>query len=86
VALYLTVFAFMGAIIAAYAFVYVLQAPILQELFVGNSELRARLYLEGGVESLQIASVVVIALAIYLSIVLIPIWRGAVIDVGENVK
>jgi ABC-type lipoprotein release transport system permease subunit len=82
----LSVFAFFFALIAAYLFVYVLQAPILNELFIGNSQLRAPLRLQGGVESLQIASVVVIATALYLSIVLIPIWRGAVIDVGENVK
>lgn len=82
----LSVFAFLFALVAAYAFVYGLNAPILQEIFIGNSELRPELRLDGGIESLQIAGIVVISMAIYLSIVLIPIWRAAVIDVGENIK
>ncbi len=82
----LSVFAFITALAAAYLFVYGLNAPLLQELFTGNSELRPELDLHSGTQSLHIAAIVLIGMALYLSIVLIPIWRSAVIDVGEHVK
>jgi ABC-type lipoprotein release transport system permease subunit len=82
----LSVFAFVLALAAAYCFVYICNAPVLQELFAGNSELRPGFDLNPAAGALHIAATVLIGMAIYLSIVLIPIWRSAVIDVGEHVK
>ncbi len=82
----ISLFAFGVGILGAYFFVFVLDAPFVREVFMGYSELRPPFRLQSGIEVLEIIGVVLIGMILYLSLVLLPIWKGATLNVSEHIK
>jgi len=75
-----------GAFFLSYVFVFILEAPILREIFISSNELTPSFPLVPNIETINIIGIAVISALIYLALVLIPIWRGAIIDPSESLK
>ena len=78
--------AFIIGIIIAYIFVFILQAPILKNIFIGFSNIRNDFILNSYVEISQIITLFLFFMIPFLSAVLIPVWKLAIIDPMESMK
>ena len=78
--------AFIIGVIIAYIFVFILNAPILKNIFIGFSNLQNDFILNANIEFTTIVTLFLFFIIPFLSAVLIPVWKIAVIDANESMK
>jgi ABC-type lipoprotein release transport system permease subunit len=82
----ISIFSYMIGVILAFGFVYLLQAPLLRELFIGYSELKTTFELPFVIDFQSLALVFFLSVPIYLAATIIPSWRVATMDVDEVIR
>ena len=78
--------AFIIGVIIAYIFVFILNAPILKNIFIGFSNVQNDFILNSNIEFTTIVTLFSFFIIPFLSAVLIPVWKIAVIDANESMK
>lgn len=78
--------AFIIGVIIAYIFVFILNAPILKNIFIGFSNVQNDFILNADIEFTTIVTLFLFFIIPFLSAVLIPVWKIAVIDANESMK
>ena len=78
--------AFIIGIIIAYIFVFILNAPILKNIFIGFSNVQNDFILNANIEFSTLITLFLFFIIPFLSAVLIPVWKIAVIDANESMK
>lgn len=78
--------AFIIGVIIAYIFVFILNAPILKNIFIGFSNVQNDFILNANIEFTKIVTLFLFFIIPFLSAVLIPVWKIAVIDANESMK
>ncbi len=77
---------FIVGVVGSYFFVFVLQAPLLRELFSGFSVLKPQTDLMVVYEPSIAVSIFLVLVPLYLAATIVPSWRAAVIDPEEAVR
>ena len=78
--------AFIIGIIISYIFVFILNAPILKNIFIGFSNVQNDFILNANIEFTTLITLFLFFIIPFLSAVLIPVWKIAVIDANESMK
>ncbi|MBP9491354.1 MAG: FtsX-like permease family protein [Aliarcobacter sp.] len=78
--------AFIMGVIFAYIFVFILNAPILKNIFIGFSNVQNDFILNSNIEFTTLITLFLFFIIPFLSAVLIPVWKIAVIDANESMK
>lgn len=78
--------AFIIGVIVAYIFVFILNAPILKNIFIGFSNVQNDFILNANIEFSTLITLFLFFIIPFLSAVLIPVWKIAVIDANESMK
>ncbi|MFA6741006.1 MAG: ABC transporter permease [Arcobacteraceae bacterium] len=78
--------AFIIGIVISYIFVYILNAPILKNIFIGFSNIQNDFILNPNIDLSIIMTLFLFFIIPFLSAVLIPVWKIAVIDANESMK
>ena len=78
--------AFLVGIIISYIFVFILNAPLLRNIFIGFSNIQNDFVLNTNVEITTIATLFLFFIIPFLSAILIPVWKLAIIDPMESMK
>lgn len=75
-----------SSILISYIVVFVFDAPIIKNIFYSSSESLPPFTMVPNIEILQILGIIAVSVILYLALVLIPIWRSAIIDPSESLK
>lgn len=78
--------AFIVGVIFAYIFVFILQAPILKNIFIGFSNIKNDFILNQNIKISNLITLFLFFMVPFLSAVLIPVWKIAVIDATKSMK
>ncbi|MDN5113680.1 ABC transporter permease [Aliarcobacter butzleri] len=78
--------AFIIGVIFAYIFVFILQAPVLKNIFIGFSNIKNDFILNQNIKISNIITLFLFFMVPFLSAVLIPVWKIAVIDATKSMK
>ncbi|MCR8711030.1 ABC transporter permease [Aliarcobacter butzleri] len=78
--------AFIIGAIFAYIFVFILQAPILKNIFIGFSNIKNDFILNQNIKVSNLITLFLFFMVPFLSAVLIPVWKIAVIDATKSMK
>ena len=78
--------AFIIGVIIAYIFVFIFNAPILKNIFIGFSNVQNDFILNSNIEFTTLVTLFLFFIIPFLSAVLIPVWKIAVIDANESMK
>ena len=78
--------AFIIGVIIAYIFVFIFNAPILKNIFIGFSNVQNDFILNANIEFSTLITLFLFFIIPFLSAVLIPVWKIAVIDANESMK
>ena len=78
--------AFIIGIVISYIFVYILNAPILKNIFIGFSNIQNDFILNPNIDLSIIVTLFLFFIIPFLSAVLIPVWKISVIDANESMK
>ena len=78
--------AFIIGVVFAYIFVFIFNAPILRNIFIGFSNVQNDFILNANIEFSTLITLFLFFIIPFLSAVLIPIWKIAVIDANESMK
>ena len=78
--------AFIIGVVFAYIFVFIFNAPILRNIFIGFSNVQNDFILNANIEFTTLITLFLFFIIPFLSAVLIPIWKIAVIDANESMK
>ncbi len=78
--------AYMVGIISAFTFVYIFQAPLLQNIFTGYSQLKTSFELPFIFDAQTLFLVFFLSVPIYIAATIIPSWRTATLDADEVVR
>ena len=73
-------------IIMAFTFVYIFQAPLLRNIFVGYSQLKTQFELPYIFDIQTLFLVFFLSVPIYIAATIIPSWRAATLDVDEVIR
>lgn len=79
-------FAFILALMAAMFFVYVLQAPILKDIFTGYSVLKPAFSLPFYFDWQSVSIIFFLSVPIYIAALIVPSWRIASMDADEVMR
>jgi ABC-type lipoprotein release transport system permease subunit len=79
-------FAFIFALMAAMFFVYVLQAPILKDIFTGYSVLKPAFNLPFYFNWQSVSIIFFLSVPIYIAALIVPSWRIASMDADEVMR
>ncbi|MFP4331738.1 MAG: FtsX-like permease family protein [Campylobacterales bacterium] len=71
---------------ASFVFVYFLEAPLLVDIFSGSSELKASFVAQKSEALYYMPALFVAVFIIYISIVLIPVYKSAALDSESGLK
>ncbi|NEW61427.1 ABC transporter permease [Sulfurovum sp. bin170] len=82
----LSFLAYLFGILSAFGFVYLLQAPLLREIFVGYSQLKTSFELPFVFEIQTLFLVFFLSVPIYIAATIIPSWRAATLEVDEVIR
>jgi len=82
----LSFFAYLLGIFFAFGFVYLLQAPLLREIFVGYSQLKTSFELPFVFELQTLFLVFFLSVPIYIGATIIPSWRASTLEVDEVIR
>ncbi|WP_368029131.1 ABC transporter permease [Arcobacter sp. s6] len=78
--------AFIIGSILAYIFVFILNAPILRNIFIGSSNMQNEFIFNANVEISTLITLFLFFIIPFLSAILIPVWKVAIIDSTESMK
>lgn len=78
--------AFFTSTVLSYIYVFLLNAPILRDLFYSKNELSPPFELVPHISIVMILGIGVLVAVLYLALVLIPIWRSSIVDPSESVR
>ena len=78
--------AFIIGVIISYIFVFIFNAPILKNIFIGFSNVQNDFILNSNIEFTTLVTLFLFFIIPFLSAVLIPVWKIAVIDANESMK
>ena len=73
-------------VIFAFGFVYLFQAPLLREIFVGYSQLKTSFELPFIFDLQTLFLVFFLSVPIYIAATIIPSWRAATLEVDEVIR
>lgn len=79
-------FSYTLGIIAALAFVYILKAPLLQNIFTGYSQLKTSFNLPFVFDVQTLALIFFLSVPIYIAAIIIPSWRSATLEADEVIR
>ena len=79
-------FSYMLGVIAALAFVYILKAPLLQNIFTGYSQLKTSFNLPFVLDVQTLALIFFLSVPIYIAAIIIPSWRSATLEADEVIR
>ena len=82
----LSFLAFLMGTVFAFAFVYMFQAPLLREIFVGYSQLKTSFELPFVFDIQTLFLVFFLSVPIYIAATIIPSWRAATLEVDEVIR
>ncbi len=85
-ALMVSLFAYIVGVLLALAFVFLANAPLLQNIFVGYSHLRGSFELPFVLDGATLALIFLITIPIYIGATLIPSWQVATIESDEVMR
>lgn len=81
-----SVFSYMSGVILALAFVYILKAPLLQNIFSGYSQLKTSFTLPFVFDIQTLALIFFLSVPIYIAAIIIPSWRSATLEADEVIR
>jgi ABC-type lipoprotein release transport system permease subunit len=81
-----SLFSYMSGIILALAFVYILKAPLLQNIFTGYSQLKTSFNLPFVFDMQTLALLFFLSVPIYIAAIIIPSWRSATLEADEVIR
>lgn len=81
-----SLFAYMLGIAFALGFVYILQAPLLREIFIGYSDLKVSFDLPFVMDFQTLFLVFFLTIPIYIAATIIPAWKVASLDTDEVIR
>jgi len=84
--LVIALFAFLIGVILAYGYVFVAQAPLLREVFLGFGNLQNEIHFTPYVDFGMLSSMFLFFIVPFVASVLIPVWKIAITDAGEALK
>jgi ABC-type lipoprotein release transport system permease subunit len=70
----------------AFTFVYIFQAPLLRDIFVGYSSLKTTFELPFVFDFQTLFLVFFLTIPIYISATIIPSWRTATLETDEVIR
>ncbi len=73
-------------VLFAFTFVYIFQAPLLRDIFVGYSELKTTFELPFILDIQTLFLIFFLTIPIYIAAIIIPSWRIATLDSDEVLK
>ncbi|WP_200762505.1 ABC transporter permease [Nitrosophilus alvini] len=78
--------AYMIGILAAYGYVYILQAPLIRDIFTGYSHLKPPFELIPVFEISLLANIFLATVPVYIAATIIPSWRASTVDPEEAIR
>ena len=78
--------AFIIGIILSYIFVFILNAPILKNIFIGSSNMQNDFIFNANIQIDSLITLFLFFMIPFLSAVLIPVWKVAIIDSTQSMK
>ena len=78
--------AFIIGIIISYIFVFILNAHILKNIFIGFSNIQNDFILNPNIDFTIIVTLFLFFIIPFLSAILIPVWKISIIDANESMK
>jgi len=78
--------AFIIGVIFAYIFIFILNAPILKNIFIGFSNIQNDFIISSNIEISSLITLFLFFIIPFLSAVLIPVWKVAIIDSTKSMK
>ena len=78
--------AYLLGVLMAFGFVYLLQAPLLREIFVGYSQLKTEFELPFVFEVQTLFLVFFLSVPIYIGATIIPSWRASTLEVDDVLR
>lgn len=82
----ISLFSYIFGVTLAFAFVYIFNAPILQDIFTGYSELKTSFNLPFILDIQTLVIVFFLSVPIYILATIIPSWRVATMDAEEVMR
>ena len=82
----LSFFAYLLGIIISFTYVYLFQAPVLRDIFIGYSNLKPSFELPFIFDIQTLVLVFFLSVPIYIASIIIPSWRIATMDADEVIR
>ena len=82
----LSIFSYIVGVTLALFFVYILQAPLLRDIFIGYSDLKPTFALPFIFDIQTLFLVFFLTVPVYISATIIPSWRVATLDADEVIR
>ena len=78
--------AFIIGVILSYIFVFILNAPILKNIFIGSSNMQNDFIFNAYIQISTLITLFLFFMIPFLSAILIPVWKVAIVDSTESMK
>lgn len=78
--------AFIIGIIFSYIYVFILNAPLLKNIFIGSSNIQNEFIFNPNIQIDTLITLFLFFIIPFLSAILIPVWKVAIIDSNESMK
>lgn len=79
-------FSYMSGIILALFFVYVLKAPLMQNIFIGYSQLKTSFTLPFVFDIQSMALIFFLSVPVYIAATIVPAYRSATLEADEVIR
>lgn len=82
----LSIFAFIFGIICSITYVFIYDAPLLRDIFIGYSQLKPSFHLPFYLDFGMVVILFFLSVPVYVAAVLIPSWRASTLDPDEVMR
>jgi ABC-type lipoprotein release transport system permease subunit len=79
-------FSYLVSVVLALLYVYILNAPLLRDIFLSSSNFNEQFQLPFIVDIQTLSLVFFLSVPLYLASVIIPVWRVATLDADEVMR